>query len=457
MSLSFRNRIALYFMVAKGIIMAVTFMVVYFVVQETVYQNLDNDLSFEAEKHTGEIRIVGDSIKIKNKKEWEEKEHREVQVNPVFIQILDKDGNFMDKSPNLKENVLAFNPQQNYGGHFNQTLNNRAIRQVQLPIEENGRIKGYILAAMSLESSKMVLFNLKNVLLFSYLVLLAGLYFISRYIAGRSIIPVKTITQTTNRITKNNLNERVILPKNKDELYDLSFGINELLQRIENAMERERQFTSDASHELRTPLSAVRGTLEVLIRKPREQKEYEDKIKCSLTEIDRMSATLDQLLLLARLNTDTKTSNDSSVSLSTLIDEILSRQKKSITNKGLSIDFHNEVSQEQIVPRYYTNLILKNIIGNAIKYSKKNTSIHIFIEELDSKILCKVIDEGIGIKKEDLDNVFNHFFRSDALVHKSIPGNGLGLSIAKKAADAINAKIEVESEFGLGTTFTIRF
>ena len=279
MSLSFRNRIALYFMVAKGIIMAVTFMVVYFVVQETVYQNLDNDLSFEAEKHTGEIRIVGDSIKIKNKKEWEEKEHREVQVNPVFIQILDKDGNFMDKSPNLKENVLAFNPQQNYGGHFNQTLNNRAIRQVQLPIEENGRIKGYILAAMSLESSKMVLFNLKNVLLFSYLVLLAGLYFISRYIAGRSIIPVKTITQTTNRITKNNLNERVILPKNKDELYDLSFGINELLQRIENAMERERQFTSDASHELRTPLSAVRGTLEVLIRKPREQKEYEDKIK----------------------------------------------------------------------------------------------------------------------------------------------------------------------------------
>ena len=154
-------------MIATAVIMAVAFTVVYFVVQGTVYQNLDNDLSFEAEKHTGEIKIVGDSVKIKYKKEWEEKEHREVQVNPVFIQILNKDGKFMDKSPNLKEDVLTFNTQQNYGGHFNETLNGRAIRQVQLPIEENGKIKGFILAAMSLESSKMVLLNLRNVLIVS--------------------------------------------------------------------------------------------------------------------------------------------------------------------------------------------------------------------------------------------------------------------------------------------------
>ncbi|MDE3742088.1 sensor histidine kinase [Maribacter polysaccharolyticus] len=457
MNLSFRNRIALHYMIATAIIMAVTFTVVYFVVQRTVYENLDNDLTFEAEKHTEEITIVGDSIKIKNKEEWAEREHLEVQINPVFIQILDKNGKFMDNSPNLKNDVLAYNPEQKFGGHFNETLNNRAIRQVQIPIEQNGKIKGFILAAMSLESSNMVLLNLRNVLFFSYLVLLAGLYYISRFIAGRSIIPVKVITQTTNRITKNNLNERVILPQNKDELYDLSSGINQLLQRIENTVERERQFTSDASHELRTPLSTLRGTLEVLIRKPREREEYEGKIKFSLTEIDRMSDTLEQLLLLARLDNDSKASKETSIPLPTLIDEILSRQKKAITDKGLSIAFHNEVSQEQIVPGYYTNLILENIIGNAIKYSRKDTTLQIIITESDAVLICKVVDEGIGIKKEDLDNVFNHFFRSDALDHKSIPGNGLGLSIAKKAADAIGASIEVESEMGQSTTFIIRF
>ncbi len=457
MNLSFRNRIAFYYMIATAVIMGVAFVVVYFVVEGAVYQNLDNDLSFEAEKHTGEIIIVGDSVKIKNKKEWAEREHGEVQVNPVFIQILDKKGEFMDKSPNLKEDVLVFNPEQNYGGHFNEVLNSRAIRQVQLPIEENGKIKGFILAAMSLEASKMVLLNLRNVLIISYLFLLSGLYFISRYLAGRGIIPVKIITETTKRITKSNLNERVVLPQNKDELYELSSGINQLLQRIESAIERERQFTSDASHELRTPLSTLKGTLEVLIRKPRERSEYEDKIKFSLTEIDRMTTIIEQLLLLARLDTNFIKLDKKLVAIPTIIDDILSRHKKNISEKNLSIDFHNGATLEALVPQYYSNLILENIIGNAIKYSHESTTIHVDIALLDSKVVCKIQDEGIGIKKSDLDNLFNHFFRSDALNHKSISGNGLGLSIAKKAADAIHAEIHVESEFNLRTTFTIKF
>jgi len=457
MNLSFKNRIALHYMIATAIIMAVAFTAVYFVVQGVVYQNLDSDLSFEAEKHTREIKIVGDSIKIKNKKEWEEREHREVQVNPVFIQFWDKNGTFMDKSPNLKENELVFHPKSNYGGHYNDILNQRPIRQVQLPIEENGKIKGFIVAAMSLEASQMVLYNLRNILLLVYLLLLASLYFISKFIAGRSIIPVKSVRETTNRITRNNLNERVALPQNKDELFDLSFSINDLLQRIENALERERQFTSDASHELRTPLATLKGTLEVLIRKPRERAEYEEKIKFSLTEIDRMTATIEQLLLLARLDTITNSADESLMPLATIIDEILSRHKNKISEKKLSISFENDIDNETLVPQYFSNLILENIIGNAAKYAKNATNVYILITQLGSKIICKVQDEGIGIKKEDLNKLFNNFFRSDALNHRNISGNGLGLSIAKKAADAINAKIEVESEFGLGTTFTIIF
>ncbi len=457
MSLSFRNRIALHYMMATAIIMAIAFMVIYFVVEGTVYQNLDADLSYEASKHTEEITIIGDSIKIKNKKEWEEREHREVQVNPVFIQILDADGKFMDKSPNLKEDLLFYKPNEDHGGHFNETLNNRTIRQVQMPIEENGEVKGFILAAMSLESSQMVLLNLRNVLFFSYLILLIGLYFISRYIAGRGIIPVKLMSETTKRITKNNLNERVVLPQNKDELYDLSSNINELLQRIENAIERERQFTSDASHELRTPLSILRGTMEVLIRKPREQSEYIDKIKYSLSEIDKMTETIEQLLLLARLDVNSKSLDKLLVALPTLIDDILSKYKKSITHKTLSIVFDNQMTGESQVPQYFSTLILDNIIGNAIKYSKEATTIHITVSEVNSRIICRVKDEGIGIKEEDLNYLFNHFYRSEALNHKNISGNGLGLSIAKKSAEAIHANIKVESKFGVGSTFTVEF
>ena len=131
--------------------------------------------------------------------------------------------------------------------------------------------------------------------------------------------------------------ERVELPQNKDEIHELSLSFNSLLDRIENALERERQFTSDASHELRTPLATLRGTLEVLIRKPRNQDEYEDKIKYSLKEIDKMVATLEQLLLLARLDSNGKIIGNKLVDLSTIMDESISRLKNQIAEKNYAL------------------------------------------------------------------------------------------------------------------------
>lgn len=302
MNLSFKNRIALHYLVATAIIMAVVFGTIFLIVERTVIQNLDNDLSYEAEKHLNEIEFVKDSIQFINKEEWQEREHTETQVNPVFIQLNDKQGSVMDRSPNLKQDFLTFKGKAD-GGHYNAELTDIPIRQVQLPIMENDRITGYIIAAISSESAFSVISRLREVLVISYFVLLVGLYFISRFLAGRSMSPIQEMTRTITHITQNSLNERVTLPKNQDEIFLLSSSFNDLLKRIEKAIEKEKQFTSDASHELRTPLATLRGTLEVLIRKPRSQQEYEKKIRYSLEEIDRMTATLEQLLMLARLET----------------------------------------------------------------------------------------------------------------------------------------------------------
>ncbi len=456
MNLSFKNRIAFHYMIATAIIMALVFGFVYFMVRETVFRHLDHDLSFEAEKHTTEIKVTGDSIMFANKAEWEEREHREIQVNPVFIQLIDNEGRLMDKSPNLKDNVLPFR-EEKFGGHFDARLNGKAIRQVQLPIEENGKIRGYILSAISSEAEESVIMRLRNVLLLSYLFVLIGLYYVSRFLAGRSIIPVKEMTRTIQRIRKNNLNERVALPRNKDEIYELSAGFNALLERIESAMERERQFTSDASHELRTPLAALRGTLEVLLRKKRSPEEYEEKIKCSLSEINRMSDTIEQLLLLARLDNGKSDQKDSKVSIATLIDDILSRRKAEIAEKKLKIFLDINENGSYSVPHYHAHLILDNLISNAIKYSYERSPLHLRISMENEKIRCEIEDRGIGIREEDQSRVFNHFFRSEALEHKDIPGNGLGLSIVKKSAEAIGAEIEVKSVPGKGSTFSVLF
>ncbi len=443
-------------MLATAIIMAIAFAVIYLVVSQVVFRNLDNDLSYEALKHTGEIKIIGDSILFKNKAEWEEREHREVQVNPVFIQLIDKKGKLMDKSPNLKEDILDFNESE-YGGHFNSQITRRTIRQAQVPIEQNGKIIGYILAAMSSESAISTLLKLRNVLITSYLFVLVGLYFISRFLAGRSISPVQEVTDTITRITKYNLKERVGLPQNKDEIYDLSVSFNSLLDRIENALERERQFTSDASHELRTPLASLRGTLEVLIRKPRNQQEYEEKINFSLSEIVKMATTLEQLLLLARLDPNSASLEHKLIPLPTIMDESLGYLKKEIVTKNLKIKFQFNEHKKLLVPQYYTDLIIENVLSNAVKYSKNDATIEISIDEIDAHVVCTIQDYGIGINAEDLKRIYDSFFRSEALNHKHISGNGLGLSIVKKCVDAIKASIDVESTLGIGTKVMLKF
>lgn len=456
MNLSFKNRIAFHYMVATAIIMALVFGVICFVVQSTVLKHLDNDLSYEAEKHTGEIRIIDDSLQFINKAEWEEREHRVLQVNPVFIQLIDKQGKVMDKSPNLKTDYLPFKESE-FGGHFNVKLNNRAIRQAQLPIEQNGKIKGYILTAMSSELYESVILKLKQVLFFSYLIVLAGLYLISRFIAGRSIKPIREMTHTITRITNHNMKERVVLPQNKDEIYNLSSSFNALLERIENTIEREKQFTSDASHELRTPLATLRGTLEVLIRKPRTQKEYEEKIRYSLSEIERMTTILEQLLLLARLDTKSNTQDNTPVSLPALIDESISHFKKQITEKNIKIDLTINRAEQAFVPRYYSNLIIDNILSNAIKYSVNDATVEINVDVTDEGIICSIKDDGIGIDEADLAHIYENLFRSNSLDYKHISGHGMGLSIVKKSAEAIKAKLNISSTLDHGTTVTILF
>ncbi|WP_339793338.1 ATP-binding protein [uncultured Imperialibacter sp.] len=443
-------------MFATALIMTVAFCSIFFVVQETVLRNLDNDLSYEAEKHTNEIETIRDSLRFKNKAEWEEKEHREIQVNPVFIQLIDKQGRLMDKSPNLKQDYLSFK-EAKFGGHFDSKLNDRGIRQVQLPIEKDGRIKGYILAAMSSESAKSIILKLRNVLVISFFIILAGLYYVSRLLAGRSIKPVQLVSNTITQITKCNLKERVELPQHKDELYELSSNFNSLIARIENALEREKQFTSDASHELRTPLAALQGTLEVLIRKPRTQLEYEQKVKYSLSEIARMTNILEQLLLLARFDESVKKNDEDWVPLPTIINESLMHFKNIIEEKALKVDFQFDQDKKFLVPQYYTDLILENILSNAIKYSKNDSVIKITIEEIGTHVVCTIQDQGIGINNEDLQHIYDNFFRSEALSHKGISGNGLGLSIVKKAADAIRAKTTITSKQGIGTMVCIEF
>lgn len=455
--LSFKRRIASGFIVATAIIVAIVFIVVYFTVYYTVYNRLDNDLSYEAEKHISEVHIHDEHLEYIDLTGLKEAEHREVQVNPVFIQLYNSDGSVSDKSPNLKENYLELQKEK-IGKHITTILADKQIRQYQIPYEKDGKVFGYIVTAMSLESTLVVLNNLLYTLLISYPVILLGLFFTSYKLAARSIVPVVDITNTTTRITQSNLSERVDLPNNDDELYELVVSINGLLDRIQGAIIREKQFTSDASHELRTPLSVLQGTLEVLVRKQREPEEYQEKVGLCLDEISRMNRIIDQLLELARFDNNPVLDESNAITIEEIIQQILIRRDIQMLDKNLKVELDKgNCNQQVLIAGFHGELILDNLISNAIKYAKSDTLVNIKIVCEEEMVRCEISDEGVGIKKEDIERIFQPFFRSDALQHKQIKGVGLGLSIVRKAASAINAELSVVSEEGIGSTFSVDF
>ena len=309
---------------------------------------------------------------------------------------------------------------------------------------------------MSLEDFEIVQI-LKNILLISYPLILILLFLIARFFAGKSIKPVSTIIDTSSQITKDNLKTRIPLPVNKDELYVLSQNINNLLDRVENAIEREKQFTSDASHELRTPLAVMKGTMEVLIRKPRDQKEYEEKINFCITEVDRLNHMVDQLLLLARFENQKQNIKNETIYLNAIILDNLTRFSSKIENKKLKVN--TEFSEDFYIQsdNYLVSIVISNLISNAIKYSNKNGEININLVNNNNQISFSIADKGIGISPVDIDKIFNSFYRSDVTNHAEIKGTGLGLSIVKRLCDLLKLEIAVESKLNHGTTFILSF
>ncbi len=455
--LSFKNRIAFYYIITTALLIFVVFLVIYSIVRFSVYDHINNDIQSEVDKHLTEIEIKNDHIGLIHNDEWREREHSAVAVNPVFVQFYDKNGRIAEKSPNLKIQTLTFHSKIRDNELFDTKLVHKSIRQIQVPLFQKGIKKGYLLIAMSLEDATMVLHNLARILIIAYPLILLILFVIARLIAGRSIKPISAIIATSESITKDNLSSRIPLPQNQDELFILSKTINSLLERIESTIEREKQFTSDASHELRTPLTVIKGTLEVLIRKPRNQEEYTNKITFCISEVNRLNHLVDQLLLLARFENQKQSLKIEKVFLNGIILDVISRYSSVILVKNIQVftDFDTEYYVES--DDYLVSIIIENLLSNAIKYSKDNANLNITICQIDGKITCQIIDFGIGIPSEDLDKIFNQFYRSKPNDHSEIKGMGLGLSIVKRLCALLRITLHISSQENLGTTVILSF
>jgi len=455
-SLSFKNRIAIYNLAGAATLILVVFILIYHIVSAAVNYDINKDLQIEIDSHTGYVANQHPFKRFTGVNEWEESEHKAIVINPVFVQIFDKNGKSLEKSPNLNNENLKWHV-SNDNEYVDTSVSGIAIRQQMAKLVNNGDVKGYVIIAMSVELPHRVLDNLLWVLCLTYPIVLLVLFIIIWFIAGKSIAPALNIISTTKKITENNFDKRIALPVNKDELYVLSATINELLERIENAITREKQFASDASHELRTPLAVIRGTLEVLIRKPRQTAEYEEKINYCIAEVNRLTTIVEQLLLLARYESNKASLKLKNTAIDELVLQAMERYSPEINSKNISINFSFKDHFYAVTDAAMTAIVIENLLSNAIKYSYDSGVINITLLQDATTLSCVINDNGRGIDKEDLARVYEQFYRSQTTEHSAIKGTGLGLSIVKRLCDMLGANITLESQKGHGTTATLTF
>ena len=297
---------------------------------------------------------------------------------------------------------------------------------------------------------------LKIAALSGMLLYLAALYLGYRMI-DRVFSPMQSITHTAASISKNSLSGRVPLPENKDEFYTLAETFNTMLERIEKSFGQIRRFNANVSHELKTPLTIIRGEAELALRKEREPKEYRQFLQSIVDETVSMQTIVENMLLLSKSDIQTLKKQMAPVALNDLLMEVCKEKKHDADAKGVDLSITQIEPVTILGEATLLKEALSNLIDNAIKYTPEAKHVEISLKKDgdDAEIIIK--DEGAGIEKEALQKVFDPFWREDSAHTKTIPGHGLGLSIAQWIVWAHEGRIAIESEKNNGTTCLLQF
>lgn len=266
--------------------------------------------------------------------------------------------------------------------------------------------------------------------------------------------PIRELTETAKTLTVANLHsERLPVKGTQKELQELTQVFNEMLDRLENSYESQKQFVSNASHELRTPIAVIQGYVRMLARwgadDPEILKEAIDSIG---DESKAMQELVEKLLFLSRHDRKTLKMQKEWFSMGEVVEDMVRETRMVTTGREIKVRLIQNVAV------YGDDQLLKQavrvFIDNAIKYSKEGDTITIGCENRGGNCILTIEDTGIGMKKEDVNHMFERFYRSDDIRGK-IEGHGLGLSIARLIILAHAGTIKIRTQYTVGTSFTI--
>lgn len=287
-------------------------------------------------------------------------------------------------------------------------------------------------------------------LLSIFLVLFSSvlIYFIGKLYSGRILVPLQHILKELKKIRANSLNRRLKKTGNNDELEEIIVTLNSMLDRLDSAFKAEKSFVSHASHELNNPITAIQGECEISLLKERSTGEYVEALQRISSESKRLSNLIRHLLFLSRQDEELLKNNMEETSLQDMLTDL--------TTGNARIRLHIQESGTQATVQanpYLLKIALKNIIDNACKYSEKE--VDITLSRINQQVVIEIEDRGIGIPQEEIEHIFQSFYRGSNT--HDYAGQGIGLSLTMKIISAYNGKLEISSEIEKGTKVRVIF
>jgi two-component system OmpR family sensor kinase len=378
----------------------------------------------------------------------------------IYVQIMTLDGTAVSRSDNLSDQTVTI--AQTVMDHVAQgssTYTNSAVAKVQLrtfvaPLNARGQIIGMIVVAQSLQSVNDTLSRLATLLGFGTIGGLLLAFIVGAFLARRALAPIDQMTQSAHSISgAGDLTRRIQQPKTRDEVGRLAATFNDMLARIEELFRAQQRILADVSHELRSPLTAIRGNLDLLRRGAFENTAERD---ASLAAIDsesaRMQRMVQDLLLLAQADAGVQIQKQP-VELDTLLLDVY-RQAR-LKAGGVKLTLGSEDQAQVMGDSDRLKQLFTNLLDNAIKYTPNGGEVTLSLVRDTQWVHVDIADTGAGIPEADLPKIFDRFYRVDKARSRDRGGTGLGLSIVKWIVDAHSGRIEVKSEVGKGTTFTV--
>ena len=329
-------------------------------------------------------------------------------------------------------------------------------RVLSAPLLRAGRMVGVLQVARSERDVEVALGRLVTLMALAIPLTLILASLGGLFLAARALDPIDRITRTADQISAEDLSKRLDEPATADEVARLAATFNRMLDRLDRAFQRQRQFTADASHELRTPLAVLSGEAELALARPRTPDEYRQTLERIREDAASMSQLVQELLMLTRADAGQEALQLEVLSLEGLAADVVASLAPLAEQRGVRLELLPAGSVMVRADQTRLTQLLVNLVDNGLRYTPPGGTVTVSAVSKPSWAVLRVTDTGIGIAPAHLPHIFERFYRADSARARADGGTGLGLAISRWIVEAHGGQVVVDSRPGAGTTFTVR-